>query len=68
VSMVVVGAGNRGTVYSNYALDRPDLCRVVAVAEPRAFAREKIAALHGIPPERQFTGRTRAQTHMRAVR
>jgi hypothetical protein len=29
VKLVVVGAGNRGTNYSNYALEHADLCQVL---------------------------------------
>lgn len=49
ITIIVIGAGNRGTVYSNYALERPDLCKVVAVAEPIDARREIIAKAHGIP-------------------
>ena len=35
VKAILIGAGNRGVVYSNYALDFPDRLKIVAVAEPR---------------------------------
>jgi hypothetical protein len=35
VTLLVVGAGNRGFVYSQYALENPEKCKVIGVAEPR---------------------------------
>lgn len=35
ITMIVVGCGSRGTVYSNIALDEPDRAKVVAVCDPR---------------------------------
>jgi len=49
VSLVVVGAGQRGTGYANWVLRHPDRARVVAVAEPRAIRRERFTAAHSIP-------------------
>ncbi|SEL86695.1 Gfo/Idh/MocA family protein [Streptacidiphilus jiangxiensis] len=48
VSLVVVGAGDRGARHARFALEHPELARVVAVAEPRAVRRERIAAEHGV--------------------
>jgi predicted dehydrogenase len=49
VTIVVVGAGQRGTGYARWALRHPDRARVVAVAEPREVRRARFAAEHGIP-------------------
>lgn len=54
VKLVIVGAGNRGTNYANYALEHADLCQVVAVAEPREPRRKEMAACHGVPDEMTF--------------
>src|SRR5690348_13340363 len=43
VSIVVLGAGNRGTGYARWALRHPDRARVVAVAEPREVRRARFA-------------------------
>lgn len=55
VTLAIVGAGNRGaSVYGDYALRHPDEARVVALAEPDAAKRERVAAAHGIAPERAY--------------
>src|SRR5687768_10066988 len=54
ITAVLLGAGNRGAVYSGFALRHPDDIKVVAVAEPRAERRQHIAAQHDIPPNRCF--------------
>jgi predicted dehydrogenase len=55
VTLLILGAGSRGTLFADYALHHPDEARVVAVAEPRADYRERLAGLHGIPSERRFS-------------
>ncbi len=54
VTIAVIGAGGRGSGYAAWALDHPDRARVVAVAEPRAVRRDRLAAAHRIPPENVF--------------
>ncbi|WP_248927644.1 Gfo/Idh/MocA family protein [Paenibacillus hamazuiensis] len=54
VKVALIGAGNRGSNYASYALKRPHELQVVAVAEPDAKRRGKLAELHGIPEERRF--------------
>src|SRR5690242_11183163 len=48
VSMIVVGAGQRGAGYAGWALRNPDRAAVVAVAEPNEARRTRLAAEHGI--------------------
>jgi predicted dehydrogenase len=48
VSMIVVGAGQRGAGYARWAQRNPDRASVVAVAEPRTVRRTRLAAEHGI--------------------
>lgn len=48
VTCVVVGAGERGTVYSQYATEFPERLRVVAVCEPRVVHRERLAKQHKV--------------------
>jgi predicted dehydrogenase len=48
VSLVVVGAGQRGAGYARWARQHPERASVVAVAEPDEARRARIAAEHGI--------------------
>ena len=54
VSVIILGAGGRGFAYANLALKAPKLCKIVGVAEPRDFHREKMVAEQGIAPEMTF--------------
>lgn len=55
VSLLVVGAGGRGSRYAEYAIERPDLARIVGVAEPRPVHRERIAEKHDLAVENTVT-------------
>ena len=48
-SAILIGAGDRGTIYAAYALKHPDQLKIVAIAEPIKERREKIATAHNIP-------------------
>lgn len=54
VSIVVIGAGNRGSGYAGYAKAFPDEVEVVAVCEPRKEWRERLANEHGLAKEKCF--------------
>ncbi len=54
VEIIIVGAGDRGNVYAEFAKAHPDKVHVVGVAEPRTYYREKMANEHTIPPEFVF--------------
>ncbi len=49
VEVVIVGADSRGTGYAEFAKHHPDRMRVVGVAEPREFYRERMAQEYDIP-------------------
>lgn len=49
ISILIIGAGDRGTAYASYAGFRPDLVTVAGVADPRRYYRERIAATYGVP-------------------
>src|SRR5690349_11354302 len=51
VSLIVVGAGQRGTGYARWARRHPERAIVVAVAEPSPARRARLAAEHGITPQ-----------------
>lgn len=48
VSLIVVGAGDRGTGHGRWVLAHPDRANVLAVAEPREVRRRKFAAEHNL--------------------
>lgn len=54
VTVLVVGAGARGEIYSRYALEHPDRMQVVGVAEPREAYRQQFVAQHKIAPNNVF--------------
>jgi predicted dehydrogenase len=54
ITFAVLGAGDRGSAYAAWVARNRDRARVVAVAEPRAYQRERLAREHGIPAERVF--------------
>ncbi len=56
-TVAVVGAGLRGTGYARRIRDATR-GRVVAVAEPDRWRRERFAAEHAIPPDRAFASWT----------
>ncbi|KAL1405985.1 hypothetical protein Q8F55_007668 [Vanrija albida] len=54
VTLVVLGGGQRGVVYANYAVKHPHLAKVVAVADPREHRRKLFARQHHITPDRLY--------------
>lgn len=54
VTLLIVGAGDRGSVYARCAATLPARARIVGVAEPRDFHRRRIADEFHLPPERVF--------------
>lgn len=51
VSLLVLGAGSRGSQYARFAEHYPAAARIVGVAEPRDFQRERLDNLHDLPAE-----------------
>lgn len=54
ITAILLGAGDRGTIYARYGIDNPGKMKIVAVAEPIKEYRERIATWHNIPPEMCF--------------
>ena len=54
VRAITLGAGNRGTVYGNYAVNFPGEMKIVGVAEPIKFRNDKYAKTHKIPDANRF--------------
>ena len=55
ITLAVVGAGARASIYARVASAHPGV-QVVAVADPSPERRRRMAEEFGIPPERQFAG------------
>lgn len=55
-TVILIGAGDRGRIYTSYARRHPDRLKVVAVAEPVLSRRDRLAAEHAIDPSRCFEG------------
>ncbi|MDF1513497.1 MAG: Gfo/Idh/MocA family oxidoreductase [Anaerolineae bacterium] len=55
VTLIVIGAGSRGTTYARYATAFPEEARVVGVAEPRDLYRNAMIQQHSIPSGHAFT-------------
>ncbi|CAG8661460.1 19278_t:CDS:10 [Cetraspora pellucida] len=55
ITISIVGAGQRGSGYAYYTKIEPQWAKVVAVAEPVDFRRNKMAKLYNIPEENVFT-------------
>jgi predicted dehydrogenase len=49
--LLIIGAGQRGQCYAEYARLHPDQAQVVGVAEPRPAYRTRLAEAHQVPPE-----------------
>jgi len=55
ITVITLGAGNRGNVYGNFALSYPDELDVVGVAEPIPLRNERYTKKHNIPEANRFT-------------
>nr|XP_039261569.1 putative oxidoreductase YteT isoform X1 [Styela clava] len=51
---IILGGGNRGQNYASYALDFPQLVKIVAIADPRLHVRKQFERLYHIPERMQF--------------
>ncbi|MCC7465974.1 MAG: Gfo/Idh/MocA family oxidoreductase [Saprospiraceae bacterium] len=54
ITVVTIGAGNRGNVYGNYALSHPDEMDIVGVAEPVQVRNDRYTQKHNIQAENRF--------------
>ncbi|KAJ7499060.1 hypothetical protein FB451DRAFT_1204109 [Mycena latifolia] len=48
VTIAIIGCGQRGKAYAEYALQSPEFCKVVAIAEPRPKTQGRFADLHKV--------------------
>ncbi len=54
ITAITLGAGNRGNVYGNYALQHPDELDIIGVAEPIPLRNERYAQKHQIIDANRF--------------
>ena len=54
ITAITCGAGNRGNVYGNFALEFPEQLDILGVAEPIAIRNERYATKHNIAAENRF--------------
>ena len=54
VTLAIIGAGARGTGYAQFAGEYPDRLRIVAVADPDDFCRNRLGDAHNIPEAKRF--------------
>lgn len=52
--LVIVGYGNRGGIYADYALAEPEQCRVAAVVDPNPFKREQARLRYDLTERETF--------------
>jgi predicted dehydrogenase len=54
ITLLIVGAGNRGAGYAAAARIQPERVRIAGVADPRAPYRQAIAGAYDVPPHHVF--------------
>jgi hypothetical protein len=54
MTAILIGAGNRGNVYGDFAAEYPAKIDMVGVAEPIPIRNERFAEKHKITPEKRF--------------
>src|SRR5687768_4080193 len=54
VTAITLGAGSRGNVYGNYAVQYPEQLDIIGVAEPIALRNERYAKKHAITDAHRF--------------
>ncbi|MCM4155738.1 Gfo/Idh/MocA family oxidoreductase [Gramella sp. AN32] len=54
ITAITLGAGNRGTVYGNFAVKFPEQMKIIGVAEPIDYRNNKYAKTHDIPDANRF--------------
>lgn len=54
VKLLIIGAGNRGNTYAEFAAAHPERAKIVGVAEPRDFYRKRMANEHAISEKNTY--------------
>lgn len=55
VSVILIGAGHRGNIYADYALEHPDEMKIVAVADVNETRLKKFQRKYKLPSDKCFT-------------
>lgn len=55
IKAIIIGAGQRGLAYADYALSYPNEIKIVGIAEPRLERLNEMADTHGIDEKFRFT-------------
>lgn len=55
VTAILVGAGNRGNIYADYAIKNPGELKIVGVADPNPERRNKVKIKYNINPDYCFS-------------
>ncbi|BEG99589.1 Gfo/Idh/MocA family protein [Bacteroides sedimenti] len=58
LTITIMGGGNRGKTYAEYALKYPDELKVLAIVEPNEINREYFTSLYQIPEHLSFADET----------
>jgi predicted dehydrogenase len=54
VSVILIGAGHRGSIYADYAKKNPGELKIVSVADPNIYRSQRMARIHKIPSAHCF--------------
>ena len=54
VSVIIIGAGNRGNVYAAYAEKFPEAMKIVGVSDILVYRTKRLSDKHGVAPEMRF--------------
>lgn len=54
ISVVIIGAGNRGNTYARFAQKFPDEVKIVGVSDILEHRRTRMSDAHGVPKEHRF--------------
>jgi predicted dehydrogenase len=58
VTAITIGAGARGNVYGDYAIEYPEQLKIVGVADPNRLRRDRYANKHGVNASNCFSNWT----------
>jgi hypothetical protein len=54
VTAIIIGAGNRGSVYGSFAAKFPNQMKITGIAEPNQLRNQRHSAIHNVPSSSRF--------------